>query len=106
MKFHPCKITVIKKGFNKELVNAYLKNPEMMKICNLVDENQEFLVTNPYNMPEKMCASAWADIRPYIITMATGGEFDFMNNPKSTLAICSDPFRPIVFRIERIYQDS
>ena len=102
MKFYPCKIIVVKKEFHKDLVDKYLKNPEIIKTCNLVNYNQEFLVTNPYNMPEKMCASAWADIRPYIITMATGGEFDFMINPKSTLAICSDPFRPIVFKIERI----
>lgn len=73
-----------------------------MKICNIVNENDEFLVTNPYNMPENMCVSAWADIRPYIITMAAGGKFDFMNNPELTLAICSDPFRPVIFKIERI----
>jgi uncharacterized repeat protein (TIGR04076 family) len=105
MKFHPCKITVIKKGFNKEIVNTYLKNPEKMKECNLVEENQEFLVTNPFNLPEKMCAFAWADIRPYIITMASGGKFDSMNNPKLSLAICTDPFRPVVFKIERINND-
>ncbi len=73
-----------------------------MKICNLLEENQEFVVNNPYYPPEGLCPSAWADIRPYIITMATGGEWDFMVNPKSTLAICSDPFRPVVFKIERV----
>ncbi|MFW6327271.1 MAG: TIGR04076 family protein [Bacteroidota bacterium] len=102
MKFHPCKITVLKKDFYSDLINDYVKNPENMKICNLVEENQEFIATNPYSLPEGLCHSAWADIRPYIITMATGGEWDFMINPNSTLAICSDPFRPVVFKIERI----
>lgn len=101
MKFHPLKITVIKKDFYKELVNEYVKNPEMIQVCNLLEKNDEFLVTNPYVIPERMCASAWADIRPYIITMATGGAFDFMKNPDTALAICSDPFRPVVFKIER-----
>lgn len=49
-----------------------------------------------------MCASAWADIRPYIITMATGGKFDFMKDTDVTVAICSDPFRPVIFEIKRV----
>jgi len=102
MKFHPCKVTVVKKTFDTELTSMFLKEPEKMKACNLVEDKQTFLITNPYLMPEKMCASAWADIRSYIITIASGGEFDFMNEPKSALAICSDPFRPVVFKIERI----
>ncbi len=99
--FYPCKITVIKKEFNKELINTYLGNPQRMKICNRMEENQEFFVSNPFDMPENICASAWADIRPYIITIATGGEFNFIKNKKSTLAMCTDPFRPVIFKIER-----
>lgn len=102
MKFHPCRITVIKKELYKDLVNSFVKNPDSIKKCSFVKENQEFIVKNPYNMPENMCASAWADIRTYIITMATGGEFDFMINTESTLAICADPFRPVIFMIERL----
>ncbi len=102
MNFYPCKITVVKKDFYEDLIKAHTKEPERMKICNLVDLDQEFIVTNPYNMPENICASAWSDIRPYIITMAAGGKFDFMKNVESTLAICSDPFRPVVFKIERV----
>lgn len=100
--FHPCKITVVKKGLNNELINRFLENPERMRICDKVEENQEFLVSNPFEMPENLCASAWADIRPFILTIAAGGEFDFMSNKKSTLATCTDPFRPIIFKIERI----
>jgi uncharacterized repeat protein (TIGR04076 family) len=102
MNFKTCKITVVKRDFYKDIVETYVKEPERIKICNRVKENQEFLVTNPYNPPEGLCASAWADIRPYIITMATGGTWDFMKEPNSTLAICSDPLRPVVFKIERV----
>lgn len=101
MNFHPCKITVVKKEFYKDIVEEHLKDPKGMKICGLVELGQEFTVTNPYQLPEGFCASAWADIRPYIITMATGGKWDFMKNPDSAVAICSDPFRPVVFKIER-----
>lgn len=102
MNYHPCKITVLKKEFYQDLVDDYLKEPSKMKICNMVDINQEFLVTNPFAMPEKMCASAWADIRPFIMTMATGGEFEMMKHKDALIAICADPFRPVVFRIERL----
>ena len=101
MKFHPCKIRVIKRDFYKDLVDDFVTEPERMRICHLVKEGQEFDVPNPYEKPEGLCSSAWADIRTYIITIATGGEFDFMKNPRSCLAICSDPIRPVVFHIER-----
>ncbi|MCG8501993.1 MAG: TIGR04076 family protein, partial [Firmicutes bacterium] len=65
--FHPCKITVVKKGFDDELVNAYLENPKRMKICDRVEENQEYLVSDPFEMPDNFCAWAWADIRPSIL---------------------------------------
>lgn len=100
MMFHPCKITVVKKGYDGELVNNYVKNPERMKICDRVEHDQEFFVNDPWEKPENMCASAWADIRPFIITIASGGNFDFMTQENSTLATCTDPFRPVIFKIE------
>ena len=102
MLFNKCKITVKKRYLNEEIVNTYLKDPAWMKICDLVQDNQEFIVENPFEMPKGICASAWADIRPHIITMASGGKFKFMKNTNVGIAICSDPFRPVVFEIERI----
>ncbi len=100
--FHKCKVTVVKKSFNKEIVDNYVKKPDNFTICDIVEDNQEFIVSNPYEMPENICPSAWADIRPYIIAIASGGEFDFLNNPQSSLASCTDLFRPVIFNIERI----
>ena len=100
--FHKCKITVVKKDIYKDIIDAYVKEPEKMEICNQVEEGREFMVSNPYEPPEGLCTSAWADIRPCIITMATGGVWNIMKNPHSTLAICSDPFRPVIFKIERV----
>lgn len=102
MNFHKCKVTVIKKFLNNELVNSYLSNANSFPICNHVADNQEFIISNPYEMPENICASAWADIRPYIITIASGGSFDFMKEKHSAIATCTDPFRPVIFKIERI----
>jgi uncharacterized repeat protein (TIGR04076 family) len=49
-----------------------------------------------------MCISTWADIRPYIIVMAAGGKFDLMTNQNTALVIGLAPFRPVIFKIERI----
>ena len=100
--FQKCKITVIKRMVNTDLVNEYVTDPNIFPKCNKVSDRQEFIVSSPFEMPEGICASAWADIRPYIITIASGGRFSMMKNPDSALATCSDPFRPVIFNIEKI----
>lgn len=103
--FYACKVTVIKRMLNKDLADEYLNNSERFAICNKVTDNQEFVVNNPFEMPEGICESAWADIRPYILTIAAGGEFGFMKETHTALASCSDLFRPVIFRIERIDEE-
>lgn len=100
--FHKCKITVIDKKFDKKLVENFMKDPKYMKKCDQLEVGQEFIVDNPFDMPEGICASAWSDIRSAIITAATGGSFSFFKNPDFGVAICSDPFRPVTFQIERL----
>ena len=102
--FHKCKITVVKRSVNTDLINEYVIDPKIFPICNKVEEKQEFFVTSPFDMPEGICASAWADIRPFVIAIASGGEFSMMKNPYSALATCNDPFRPVIFCIERVSQ--
>ncbi len=97
-----CKITVVKRGFNKEIVDSYVKNPERFSVCDRVEDGQEYIVTNPYEMPEGICPSAWADIRPYILAISAGGTFGMMKDENSALATCTDLFRPVIFKIERI----
>ncbi|MCP4218656.1 MAG: TIGR04076 family protein [bacterium] len=100
--FHPCRITVIKRMLDKELCEEYMAKPGGMAICNKVKDGQTFEVSNPYEMPEGICASAWSDIRTYIISIASGGTFKFMKDRNSILASCTDLFRPVIFKIERV----
>lgn len=100
--FHKCKVTVVKRMLNQDLVDEYLAKPEWMKVCDKIADGQEFVVENPYEKPEGMCASAWADIRTYIIAIASGGRFKFMRNENTILASCTDLFRPVIFKIERM----
>lgn len=100
--FHKCKVTVVQRGLNKEIINSYVKNPENLSICNMVEDNQEFMVSNPYEMPDGICPGAWADIRPSIIAIASGSTFDFLTQKNTALATCTDLFRPVIFKIEKI----
>ncbi len=100
--FYECKVTVVKKDCNIKLVDSFVKNPENFSICNRVEENQEFIISNPYVMPEGICEYAWADIRPQILAIASGGTFKFLKEKNMTVATCTDLFRPVTFKIERI----
>lgn len=87
---------------DRELVNSHVRNPKAVKVCELMQDNQEFVVSNPYLMPEGICAHAWADIRSQVLAIATGGSFKFLKDENSAIAACTDLFRPVVFRIERL----
>jgi uncharacterized repeat protein (TIGR04076 family) len=100
--FQKCKVTVLKKGCNMDLANSFVKDPNNFAICNQVEDNQEFIISNPYVMPEGICSYAWADIRPLILTIASGGTCSFLKDENSAIATCTDPFRPVIFKIEKI----
>lgn len=100
--FQKCKVTVVKKEFNSDLVERFVKQPENFAICDRVEDDQEFIISNAFEMPEGICPYAWADIRSMILAISTGGSFEIMKNKNSTLASCSDLFRPVTFKIERM----
>lgn len=100
--FSKCRITVLKRMFDKELVENHLEQTGNFSVCNLVEDNQEFIAENPFEKPDGLCAWAWADIRPFILTVAAGGTFKFMRDKNSALAMCTDPLRPVVFKITKV----
>lgn len=103
--FHTCKITVVKRAFDMELADLFAKNPERCAVCDLVEDDQEFTVSNPYEKPEGLCAYAWADMRPQILAIASGGTFEFLKDENTALATCTDMLRPVIFKIERVDEE-
>jgi uncharacterized repeat protein (TIGR04076 family) len=99
--FSKCKITVAKRMAHNDLADEYLNLPYEVTVCDKAGEGEIFITDDPYELPDGMCASAWADIRPYIIAIASGGKFEFMKDENTILASCSDLFRPVWFKIER-----
>ena len=91
-KKHGVKITVLRRSFEKEYVDQLGTGPKGP--CTRLADNQEFTMTTPWSAPEKFCQWAWADIRTYIPMVLGEG------NP--IIACCTDGFRPVFFKIERI----
>jgi len=100
-----CKITIIKKTLNKDLIGEYIKDDyKQMGPCEKFEIGQETIVDpNLASVPESFCNWAWADIRKDIIMIASGGQFDWFKQPRITIVGCTDWFRPVYFKIEALY---
>ena len=69
--------------------------------CERLVEGQEFVVDEDANMPEGFCSWAWADIHKYVLTLCRGGDF-VGTKPGTTVVCCTDGFRPVHFKLERL----
>lgn len=97
---HKCKIAVLKRMIVKDLVNEYAHDPELGP-CDIYKDGQEFILEKP-DMPEGFCSWAWADINRDVVSIMTGGDMDWVNRNGTQIICCTDGFRPVVFKIERI----
>jgi len=73
----------------------------MDSVCNQFKEGQEF-VTDIAKVPEGFCPSAFVDIFRFISGLQSGADYPWMNEQGKVLVCCTDGFRPVVFRLERI----
>ena len=98
-----CKITVLKREFYQDLVDEYLK-PGMMKPCSEFTEGQEFIVESLTECPQNFCGWAWNDIYTYFATlMLREGENRRTKDGRHiSIAGCSDGYRPVIFKLERL----
>ena len=72
-------------------------------VCPYYKVGDEFIVeqTEP---PAGFCVSAFHDIYRYVFALRTGGNFSWMAKEGEALACCTDAYRPVVFKIERMAQ--
>ncbi len=97
-----CKITVLKRTVNQDLVDEYLDAAGDFGACERFSDGQEIVVEHPFRMPEGFCSGAWADIRGDIMTVAAGGDLPWKKQRGTVIAGCTDWFRPVIFQVERI----
>ena len=100
------KITVLKRISCDEIAEAYMgddyKEMDMMP-CPYLKEGQEFISDDWGKCPEGFCGWAWADIHQYLVQIMSGGNFTtYAKDEGVAIACCTDGFRPVVFKIERM----
>jgi uncharacterized repeat protein (TIGR04076 family) len=98
------RITVLKRALHADLAKA-LSGTDV-KPCEVFKDGQEFIAG--MNMPEGFCPWAWNDISKMMLALMTGGRFDrgtfnnWMKADNMGVACCTDGFRPVTFKLERI----
>ena len=90
---YKCKITVLKKSFNKELYEQYPYGAACE--CGLLEVGQEYISESRWFSPEGFCPWAWSDLRPILHSVHSGTEAPFVS-------CCTDGLRPVIFKLERI----
>ena len=94
------RITVLERSFERELLREL--STEEWTPCARLREGDEFISVGA-NMPEGFCSWAWCDIQKYVVTLARGGNFLGVR-PGVFVTCCTDGFRPVRFKLERIEQ--
>ena len=96
------KITVVKRLSNQDLIDEY--GVDVKSQCEVVKDGQEFMVEG-LNMPEGFCAWAWADIQRDVAHLFLDGDFPWVKEKGVMISACTDGFRPVIFKLERLPDD-
>jgi uncharacterized repeat protein (TIGR04076 family) len=100
-----CRITVLKRTLHQDLIAEYLDaHHQDTGPCECFQDGEEFII-DPAGMPEELlarCPYAWADIRQDILTVAYGGDMPGMKQRGTLITGCTDWFRPVIFKVERM----
>lgn len=99
-----CKITVIKRLYNKELVDKYcsLNLPSQCTGCPKTKIGDEYIVENHNDMPSGFCSWAWADIHKDIMAVMFDGKIPWMKNKGVAITCCTDGLMPVIFKVEKM----
>ena len=97
------KITVIRKVDMRDLWGAENLGTvvDFPPVCPFYQVGDEFMVEQT-ELPAGFCVSAFHDIYRYIFSLRTGGNFSWMAKAGEAVVCCTDAFRPVVFRLERL----
>ncbi|HNR47527.1 MAG TPA: TIGR04076 family protein [Anaerolineaceae bacterium] len=104
-----CKITVLKRGFNQDLVERYVEHERKKTLgpCEVFREGQEFITDVFGGIPAGFCPWAWDDIYKVLVGYAAGGNFGmWYEDGNCLIACCTDGTRPVYFKIEKIDEEA
>lgn len=98
-----CRISVVKRSVNPDIIDRYMKKGMKNKEpCSKVNLGDEFLVFSEFHMPENFCHWAWADIRHDVMAVINGARFPWFEEGGMTISGCTDWFKPVLFKIEKL----
>ena len=99
-----CKITVLKKIINHELVKEFcsLDLSDQCLGCPHFYVGEEYLVENYNDVPAGFCSRAWVDIQKDVMTVMFGGSLPWIRQKGISIACCTDGLMPVIFKIEKI----
>ena len=99
-----CKITVLKRYYDEELVKEYGAESPSGK-CTAFEEGQVYYTNNLGGKPEGFCEGAWRAIFHYTFALAHGApdffEGNWTNKKGTAICCCNDGLRPVIFKVER-----
>lgn len=97
-----CKITVVKRTINQDLVDEYLDpKRENFGPCPAFEDGQEFAIEEFPSKPEGFCDWAWSIIHKDVVAMMFGGAYPWIKQPGTAITCCTDGLRPVIFKVER-----
>ena len=98
-----CKITVIKRTINQDLIDEYLSDSrESFGRCQAYEDRQEFVIEDFPLKPEGFCDWAWADIHRDVVAVMFGGSYPWIQKSGTAITCCTDGLRPVIFKVEMI----
>ena len=100
-----CKITVLKRTFNRELAKDYVEGEEEITPCPVFFEGQTFIYKHwgSGEKPQNFCEHAWHDIYKTVTALASGATYQgWVKEDGIGIVCCTDGIRPVVFKVERI----
>ncbi|CCK79766.1 uncharacterized protein, associated with phenol catabolic genes [Desulfobacula toluolica Tol2] len=73
-----------------------------ISLCSKFKEGDQFLVYSEFDMPDKFCHWAWADIRHDIMAVVNSVRFPWFKEKAMTISGCTDWLKPVLFKIEKL----
>ena len=101
-----CKITVLRTLFIEDLAEKY--GTKGIGKCPFHTEGQVYY--GDYEKPDGFCNEAWKAIYQYVFALAHGSDIFYsggwIDKPGVAICSCNDGLRPVIFKIERIEDES
>jgi len=96
-----CKITVLKKNFDKDLAGEY--GVDGLGACPMLETGQVFYAD--WACPEGFCNEAWKAIYQYVFALSHSVDElfyygDWIKEKGVAICSCNDGLRPVIFKIE------